>query len=76
MFSIRLHYSGEFTKFPDRKYVKGKVKYVDLLDSDTLCVHDIDEIMEELHQVEEGKLLYYYFRKTFIIFGCWFVCFG
>ncbi|CAI9292677.1 unnamed protein product [Lactuca saligna] len=55
VFSIKLHYSGEFTKFPSRKYVKGKVKYIDLLDSDTFYVHDTDEIMEELHQVEEGE---------------------
>ncbi|CAI9292676.1 unnamed protein product [Lactuca saligna] len=54
VFSIKLHYSGEFTKFPSRKYVKGKVKYIDLLDSDTFYVHDTDEIMEELHQVEEA----------------------
>lgn len=63
MFSIKLHYSREFTKFPRRKYVKGKVKYIDLLYSDILCVHEIDEIMEELHQVEEDKLLYYHFIK-------------
>ncbi|CAI9280252.1 unnamed protein product [Lactuca saligna] len=55
MFSTRLHYSGEFTKLPNRKYVKGKVKYIDLLDSDTFCAHEIVEIVEELHQVKEGE---------------------
>ena len=56
MFSTRLHYNGEFTKFPGRKFMKGKVKYIDLSDSDTFCVHEIDE----------GKLLYYHFKKPFL----------
>nr|KAJ0214676.1 hypothetical protein LSAT_V11C400172460 [Lactuca sativa] len=34
MFSIRLNYGGVFTKFPGRKYIKGKMKYIDGNDSD------------------------------------------
>ncbi|CAI9279268.1 unnamed protein product [Lactuca saligna] len=54
IFSIRLFYGREFTKFPGRRYVKGKERYVDLLDIDEFCVHDIDEMMETLGCVEEG----------------------
>nr|KAJ0217565.1 hypothetical protein LSAT_V11C300103110 [Lactuca sativa] len=54
IFSIRLFYGEELTKFPGRRYVKGKERYVDLLDVDEFCVHDIDEMMETLGCVEEG----------------------
>nr|KAJ0199531.1 hypothetical protein LSAT_V11C600333240 [Lactuca sativa] len=47
IFSISLYHGGEFTKFPGRKYIKGKQMYVDLLDMDTFSVHDIDEMMEQ-----------------------------
>nr|KAJ0201073.1 hypothetical protein LSAT_V11C600321680 [Lactuca sativa] len=53
IFSIRLFYGGKFTKFPGRRYVKGKERYIDLLDIDEFCVHDIDEMMETLGYVEE-----------------------
>nr|KAJ0212945.1 hypothetical protein LSAT_V11C400228200 [Lactuca sativa] len=66
IFSTRLFYGGEFTKFPGRRYVKGKERYVDLLDIDEFCVHDIDEMMETLSCVEEGKLLYYHFKRPFL----------
>lgn len=51
--------------FLHRKYIKGKVKYIDLLDMDKFFVHDIDEIMESLNCINEGKLLYYHFKKPF-----------
>ncbi|CAI9269875.1 unnamed protein product [Lactuca saligna] len=53
IFSIRLYHGGEFTKFPGRKYIKGKQTYVDLLDMDTFSVHDTDEMMEQLGYVDE-----------------------
>ncbi|CAI9264543.1 unnamed protein product [Lactuca saligna] len=53
IFSIRLYHGGEFTKFPGRKYIKGKQTYIDLLDMDTFSVHDIDEMMEQLGYVDE-----------------------
>ncbi|CAI9261079.1 unnamed protein product [Lactuca saligna] len=48
MFSIRMHHGGEFTSFPGRKYIRGKQTFVNLLDTDTFFVHDIDEMMEYL----------------------------
>ncbi|CAI9275495.1 unnamed protein product [Lactuca saligna] len=63
VFSIRLHYGGEFTKFPGRKYINGQQKFVDLIDSDLFSIHDIDDMMEELGCVEEGKVMYYHFKR-------------
>nr|KAJ0206861.1 hypothetical protein LSAT_V11C500294990 [Lactuca sativa] len=54
IFFISLYHGGEFTKFPRRKYIKGKQTYVDLLDMDTFSVHDIDEMMEQLGYVDEA----------------------
>ncbi|CAI9292371.1 unnamed protein product [Lactuca saligna] len=65
IFSIRLYHGGEFTKFPGRKYIKGKQTYIDLLDMDTFSVHDIDEMMEQLGYVDEGIPLYYHFKRPF-----------
>ncbi|CAI9278149.1 unnamed protein product [Lactuca saligna] len=65
IFSIKLFYGGEFTKFHGRRYVKGKERYIDILDIDEFCVQDIDEMMETLSYVEEGKLLYYHFKRPF-----------
>ncbi|CAI9303348.1 unnamed protein product [Lactuca saligna] len=53
IFSIKLFYNGVFTKFPGRRYIKGKVKYVDLVDIVEFSVHDIDEMMDILGYVEE-----------------------
>ena len=55
IFSVRLHHGGQFTKFPGRKYIKGKQNYVDLLDIDTFSIHDIDEIMEELGHIDSDE---------------------
>ena len=63
MFSIRLNYGGVFTKFPGRKYIKGKMKYIDGIDSDLFSVHDMDEIMELLDCVEPGKSIYYHLKR-------------
>ncbi|CAI9275866.1 unnamed protein product [Lactuca saligna] len=63
--SLLLYHGGEFTKFPGRKYIKGKQTYIDLLDMDTFSVHDIDEMMEQLGYVDEGIPLYYHFKQPF-----------
>nr|KAJ0186169.1 hypothetical protein LSAT_V11C900500450 [Lactuca sativa] len=66
IFSVQLHHGGQFTKFPGRKYIKGKQNYVDLLDIDTFSIHDIDEMMEELGHIDSDQtLLYYHFLRPF-----------
>ncbi|KAL4577821.1 hypothetical protein LXL04_013935 [Taraxacum kok-saghyz] len=61
IFSIRLHHGGEFTKYPGRKYIKGKENFVDLLDIDKFSIHDLDDIVEYFDYVEDGKLMFYHF---------------
>lgn len=36
---------------------------MDLIDNDLFSVHDIDDMMEELGYVEEGKVMYYHFKR-------------
>ncbi|CAI9282986.1 unnamed protein product [Lactuca saligna] len=48
MFSIKLHHGGNFTKLPNTKYVKGEVRYIDLVDIDEFSVHELDAMMLEL----------------------------
>nr|KAJ0223670.1 hypothetical protein LSAT_V11C200072000 [Lactuca sativa] len=50
--SLLLYHGGEFTKFPGRKYIKGKQTYVDLLDMDTfsvyLCTITLNDLFSDL----------------------------
>nr|KAJ0187222.1 hypothetical protein LSAT_V11C900482450 [Lactuca sativa] len=63
MFSIRLNYGGVFTKFSGRKYINGKMKYIDGIDSDLFSVHDMDGMMKLLDCMEPGKSIYYHFKR-------------
>ena len=46
--SMKIHHGGAFTKGFDRKYVNGKITYVDLVDTDQLSVHDLVSITQEI----------------------------
>ena len=35
-FTMKINHGGFFSKFPGRRYLNGKVSYVDLLDGDEL----------------------------------------
>ncbi|KAL4577937.1 hypothetical protein LXL04_014052 [Taraxacum kok-saghyz] len=48
LFTIKLYHGGEFTNFRDRKYIDGKVNYVDMVDIDEFSIHDLDAIMRGL----------------------------
>ncbi|KAK1428310.1 hypothetical protein QVD17_17142 [Tagetes erecta] len=52
-FSIKLHHGGTFTKFPDVKYQKGKLTYVDLIDIDKFSVHVMEDVMYDLGYGQE-----------------------
>ncbi|KAL4565581.1 hypothetical protein LXL04_029683 [Taraxacum kok-saghyz] len=58
IFSICLHHGGEFTKYPGRKYIKGKENFVDLLHIDKFSIHDLDDIVEYFDYVEDGRLMF------------------
>ncbi|KAL4591567.1 hypothetical protein LXL04_004536 [Taraxacum kok-saghyz] len=54
----RLDITGEVTmKAVIRNVVRGKKDYVDLLDIEKFCNHDLNGMMEYLDYVEVGKLL-------------------
>nr|KAJ0211262.1 hypothetical protein LSAT_V11C400228420 [Lactuca sativa] len=65
MFCMLLNHGGKFTDFPGRKYVNRKRHYVDLIDIETLCVHDIDDMMVKLGYIDENLHveMYYHFRR-------------
>ncbi|KAK1423947.1 hypothetical protein QVD17_19258 [Tagetes erecta] len=52
-FSIKLHHGDTFTKFPDVKYQKGKLTYVDLIDIDKFSLHVMEDVMYDLGYGEE-----------------------
>nr|KAJ0212180.1 hypothetical protein LSAT_V11C400158540 [Lactuca sativa] len=59
-FTLKIHYSGVFTKSPGRKYVDGTVSYVDDVDTDLFSVHELDDMVRELGYKGE-QTLYYHF---------------
>nr|KAJ0220763.1 hypothetical protein LSAT_V11C200050740 [Lactuca sativa] len=59
-FTLKIHYSGVFTKAPGRKYVDGVVAYVDYVDTDLFSVHELDDMVRELGYKTE-QTLYYHF---------------
>ncbi|CAI9303981.1 unnamed protein product [Lactuca saligna] len=61
MFTIKLHRGGNFTKLPNTKYVKGEVRYIDLVDIDEFSVHELDAMMLELGY-SIPPVIYYHFR--------------
>ncbi|XP_052619631.1 uncharacterized protein LOC111886996 [Lactuca sativa] len=65
MFCMLLNHGGKFTDFPGRKYVNGKRHYVELIDIETFCVHDIDDMMVKLGYIDENLHveMYYHFRR-------------
>ncbi|CAI9304457.1 unnamed protein product [Lactuca saligna] len=65
MFCMLLNHGGKFTDFPGRKYVNGKIHYVKLIDIETFCVHDIDDMMVKLGYIDENLHveMYYHFRR-------------
>ncbi|KAL4585262.1 hypothetical protein LXL04_009878 [Taraxacum kok-saghyz] len=60
-FSITLHHGGKFTKFPRRRYIEGKVDYVDFVDMDEFSVHELDYMMQQLCY-EVPPIIYYHFQ--------------
>nr|KAJ0217201.1 hypothetical protein LSAT_V11C300120200 [Lactuca sativa] len=61
MFNIKLHHGGNFMKLPNTKYVKGEVRYIDLVDIDEFSVHELDAMMLELGY-SVPPVIYYHFR--------------
>ncbi|KAJ9541248.1 hypothetical protein OSB04_027754 [Centaurea solstitialis] len=58
--ALKIHHGGRFTKFPDRRYERGKVHIVDLVDTEKFSVHELEEMMKELGY-KSPRPTYYHF---------------
>ncbi|KAK1425488.1 hypothetical protein QVD17_20840 [Tagetes erecta] len=61
LFSLEIHHGGEFVKFPGRKYVRGAVAFIDMVDRDEFSVHDVDCMMQRLGYLRD-EIIYYQFK--------------
>ena len=57
---MRINHGGYFTKFPGRRYIRGKHNFVDLIDTEKFSVHELDAIMLELGYPEDSQMYYHY----------------
>ncbi|GJT51519.1 mutator type transposase [Tanacetum coccineum] len=48
IFSLKIHHGGKFTSRPNRKYVSGKVAFVDMLESKELNIEVLHKIVKML----------------------------
>ncbi|CAI9287655.1 unnamed protein product [Lactuca saligna] len=60
LFTIKLYHGGEFTKYPDVRYIDGTVNYVDMVDIDEFSVHELDAIMKGF-RYGFPPVIYYHF---------------
>nr|KAJ0221265.1 hypothetical protein LSAT_V11C200084130 [Lactuca sativa] len=60
LFTIKLYHGGEFTKYPDVRYIDGTVNYVDMVDIDEFSVHELDAIMKGF-RYGVPPVIYYHF---------------
>ncbi|KAJ9566814.1 hypothetical protein OSB04_002780 [Centaurea solstitialis] len=58
--SLKIHHGGRFTKFPGRRYLKGKTHYVELVDTDKFSVHELEDMMHEIGY-KTPRPTYYHF---------------
>ncbi|KAL4587589.1 hypothetical protein LXL04_000461 [Taraxacum kok-saghyz] len=58
--TIKLYHGGEFTKFPNVRYVEGKVNYVDNVDIEEFSIFQLDVIMKGLCY-KGTQVMYYHF---------------
>ncbi|KAL8246097.1 hypothetical protein R6Q59_007313 [Mikania micrantha] len=54
-------YGGIFRKVHGRKYVSGKVNYIDMVDSDNFLMHELNKMIQELGYTKD-VFMYYHFR--------------
>ncbi|KAK9061280.1 hypothetical protein SSX86_018460 [Deinandra increscens subsp. villosa] len=77
LFTIKLHHGGKFTRFPDRRYVDGKIDHIDMIDIDKFCVHDLDHVMLRLGYNEDEPIYYHFLVPENLSSWTWFLeCLG
>ncbi|KAJ9553771.1 hypothetical protein OSB04_017816 [Centaurea solstitialis] len=58
--ALKIHHGGKFTKFPGRRYERGKIHIVDLVDPDKFSVIELEEMMKEIGY-KSPRPTYYHF---------------
>ncbi|KAJ9540608.1 hypothetical protein OSB04_027114 [Centaurea solstitialis] len=58
--ALKIHHGGKFTKFPGRRYERGKIHIVDLVDPDKFSVLELEEMMKEIGY-KSPRPTYYHF---------------
>ncbi|GJW10757.1 O-fucosyltransferase family protein [Tanacetum coccineum] len=61
VFSMKLFHGGTFTPTPNRRYFRGKVKYIDLLDIEQFTITIIHSIVKML-KYDTRDIMYYHFK--------------
>ncbi|GKD03639.1 hypothetical protein Tco_1178613 [Tanacetum coccineum] len=60
LFSIKLHHDGKFTPSPKRRYVGGKLNYVDKIDMDPFNVDELHMFVKDLGYDPKQLMFYHY----------------
>jgi hypothetical protein len=60
IFSLKVYHGGRFTKTPGRRYVKGRVNFVDMIDSDEFSVHEVNSMIEVIGYTGNEVIYYHY----------------
>lgn len=58
---MKVHHGGRFTNMPGRKYISGKVQFVDLVDSELFTVEVLNNIVKLL-KYDPKQIMYYHFK--------------
>ncbi|PWA37725.1 hypothetical protein CTI12_AA580980 [Artemisia annua] len=58
---MKVHHGGRFTNMPNRKYISGKVQFVDIVDSELFDVEVINNIVKML-KYDPKQIMYYQFK--------------
>ncbi|GJY24843.1 mutator type transposase [Tanacetum coccineum] len=61
IFSLKVPHGGKFTSRPNRKYVSGKVKFVDMIDSKELTIEVLHKIVKML-KYPAKQIMFYQFK--------------
>ena len=58
--TLKIHHGGKFTKFAGRQYERGKTHIVDLVDTGTFSVLELEDMMNEIGY-KNPQPTYYHF---------------
>ncbi|KAJ9568363.1 hypothetical protein OSB04_004329 [Centaurea solstitialis] len=58
--SFKIHHGGRFTNTPGRQYLGGKTHYVELVDTDTFSVHELQDMMHEIGYTTPRPTYYHF----------------